>query len=246
MNPESATYRRAHAVLRWLSKYHDYQVYGIEKVPLSGPALVVTNHSLATYDAFLLGFRVKEERGRLPHVLADKTFFRLPFLGDAVADLGFVKGSRESALELLRSGAMIGVGPGGMREGLRSSREKYRIDWRDRLGFVWMSMLTGAPIILGAGPSGDDIFDVVPNRFTPWVYEHFRLPLPIFRGRRGLPLPRPVKLWHLLSDPILPPVSGEEIEREDVIRHHKHIVEVMDRLMVESKRLERTRASVAS
>ncbi len=236
MDLSETIYQRARAGLQWLSRYHDYEVFGFEHVPRTGSALLVANHTLATYDSFLLGMHILEHLGRLPRVLADRMIFRTPVMGRVFTELGFVNGTRENAARLLASGELVGTAPGGMREGLRSSSEKYRFDWTGRLGFVWMSMLTGAPIVLAACPSGDDVFDVLSNPVTPWVYDRFRLPMPFFRGRAGLPLPVPrrVKVWHLLSEPILPNVAADQVRREDVEQHHRNIVARMERLMAEA------------
>ncbi len=37
--------------LRFLMKYHRYEVVGMDHIPKTGPALIVINHSLATYKA---------------------------------------------------------------------------------------------------------------------------------------------------------------------------------------------------
>jgi hypothetical protein len=109
-----------------------------------------------------------------------------------------------------------------------------------------MSLLTGAPVVLAACPTSDDIFEVVPNPITPWVYNRLRIPLPIFRGRGVLPVPRPVKLWHLLSEPILPEVPPDAVERKDVERHHERIVDRMKRLMADAIELKNDRRNGAT
>lgn len=234
MNLSETIYRQARSGFQWLSRYHDYEVIGFEHVPRTGGALLVANHTLATYDAFLLGTYILEHLGRQPRVLADRIIFQTPIVGRVLTELGFVVGTRENARRLLTSGELVGTAPGGMREGLRSSDERYRFDWSNRLGFVWMSMLTGVPIVLAACPAGDDIFDVVSNPVTPWMYDRFRLPLPFFRGRHGLPVPRPVKLWHLLSEPILPDVAPDQVTQKDVAQQHTRIVSRMELLMAEA------------
>jgi hypothetical protein len=122
-----------------------------------------------------------------------------------------------------------------MREGLRPSSEKYRVDWEGRRGFVWASLLSGAPIILCACPRADDIYEVTASELTKQVYAQWRVPLPIFRGLGPTLLPRPVKLVHLLSAPIPPPaVDPDAIREEDVAAHHAMLTERMNRLMIEA------------
>ena len=40
----------ADTVMNRAARYHDHRVEGLEHIPASGPALIVVNHSLATYD----------------------------------------------------------------------------------------------------------------------------------------------------------------------------------------------------
>jgi 1-acyl-sn-glycerol-3-phosphate acyltransferase len=224
-------YKTAELTLRALCDYHSHGVVGAEHIPKSGPALIVCNHSLATYDSFLMGIVVIDEVGRTLWAIADHHILSMPGVGAMFRGAGFVEGSREGAVGILQRGELLGVVPGGMREGLRSSRDRYRVDWRGRTGFVWVSMLSGAPIILAACPRADDIYDVRDSRVTGWVYERFRLPLPIFRGLGPTLIPRPVKLTHILSEPIHPPAPKEEVTEGRVREHHAYLEERMNKLM---------------
>ncbi|MEM9487579.1 MAG: lysophospholipid acyltransferase family protein [Myxococcota bacterium] len=228
------TYQAGEATLRWLCDYHDYEVVGFENLPQYGPALVAFHHSLATYDSFLLGIPIIDRLGRQFRGLADNLIFRTPGLGHLFSSMGFVPGTREATVAMLREDSIIGLAPGGMREGLRSSGQRYQFDWTGRYGFVWTSMLAGAPIVLGACPAGDHIYDVYDNPLTPWLYRRFHFPVPFFRGRSNTPLPRPVKLWHLLSEPIYPDVAPDQVTRADVQRHHQRLCERMTQLMQDS------------
>lgn len=230
----SLTFSAVESTLRYLCAYHDYQVFGFEHIPRTGPALLVFHHSLATYDSFLLGVPMKDRLGRIFKGLADRLIFRTPVLASIFRGAGFVVGTREATREMLAAGELIGLAPGGMREALRSSREKYTFDWAGRYGFVRMSMLSGAPIILAACPRADDLYTVLPNPITPRLYERLRVPVPLCYGRAGTLLPRRLKLWHLLSEPIFPTVVGDDIRDEDVIAHHAMIVRRMQRLMTDS------------
>jgi 1-acyl-sn-glycerol-3-phosphate acyltransferase len=229
-----ATFRFGELTLRTLCRYHRYEVFGFEHLPRTGPALVVFHHSLATYDSFLLGVPMLDRINRMFKGLAGRQVFATPGLGHLFRSMGFVDGTREATIDLLRRGEIIGLAPGGMREALRHSRNKYQIDWHGRLGFVWVSMLSGAPIVLAACPRSDDLFDIYPNPITPRVYDRLRLPAPLFRGLGLSPMPRPVKLWHLLSEPILADVAPDRVQREDVEHHHARLCERMSRLMRDS------------
>jgi 1-acyl-sn-glycerol-3-phosphate acyltransferase len=226
-----AALKTAELALRTLADYHRHRVVGIEHIPTSGPALFVFNHSLATYDSFLLAVTVHDAVQRTLWGIADRLIFKLPGIGDVFRSIGFVEGTRAGSIEILERGELLGVVPGGMREGLGIRRDKYEVDWRGRTGFVRASMVAGAPIILGACPRSDDIFDVRDNAITRVVYDRWKVPVPLFRGLGLTPLPRPVQLTHFLSEPIPPPVTGPDVTDDDVLDHHAYVTQRMGELM---------------
>jgi len=236
--PSSPLFAAAEAALRALARYHDYTVHGFEHLPKSGPALVVFHHSLATYDSFLLGVPILDRLGRIFRGLADRLIFRTPLLREAFSGAGFVEGSRDAVVAMLGRGEIIGLAPGGMRESLRSSRQRYTFDWSGRRGFVRMSLASGAPIVLAACPRGDDLYTVFDNPVTPWAYRRLRIPAPVFAGRWATPIPRPLGLFHLLSEPILPDVAPDQWTEHDVDAHHGRLVLRMERLMRDALAIE--------
>jgi 1-acyl-sn-glycerol-3-phosphate acyltransferase len=231
MNPR--VFRVVEPVLRGLRSYHRHEVRGLRHIPRKGRMLVVVNHSLATYDALLLGHAVFEATGRYTRGLADRLMFRTPGVRALARELGIVEGSQENGRRLLDAGELVTVAPGGMREALRPSSEAFRIDWWGRLGFVRLAIATRTPVVLAACPAADLLYDVYPCRLTQFVYEQFRFPLPFVRGLGPSLVPRPVKLLHVLSEPIKPPRSGNE---RSVARFHRRIVERMEALMAEALR----------
>lgn len=202
--------------------YHRHEVVGLENIPKEGPVLVVCNHSLATYDIVLLMTAMYADRGRLPRPLIDRLFFKIPYVGDAATMFGAVQGSPEGAKNLLEEGNVVTVAPGGMREALRPSTQRYQIRWDRRYGFVKLAMSTRSPIVLAACPKADDLYDVYPSHVTKWAYKTFKVPLFLARGLGPTPLPRPVKLVHYLSEPIMPPEMPETKEEQDAVAREFH------------------------
>ena len=181
-----------------LRAYHRHEVHGIENIPQNGPVLLAVNHSLATYDIVLLLAAIYQLRKRVTCPLIDRAFYKFPGLGQLMEQLGANQGSPDTARGLLGDGQLVCVAPGGMRESLRPSTERYQILWDERVGFVKVAMLAQAPIVLAACPRADDIYDVYPSRLTNWVYSNLKLPLMIARGLGPTPIPRPIKL-HTIS-----------------------------------------------
>ena len=223
--------------LRALRAYHSYEVVGLETFPRRGPVLVASTHSLATYENFMLGSVALDAFGRRPYILADDLLFRIPIVGSTLREVGVVPGKRDAAVEILRRGDLLGLGPGGMREALRSSRRKYEFDWEGRMGFVWVALQAGAPIVLAACPSADDIYSVADLPVTPWAYERFHVPLTLFRGLGPTLVPRPVKLWHVLSEPIFCDVDPRAVTETVVEEHYERLVARMHTLMQQAREI---------
>ena len=221
-----------------LRLYHRHKVIGWDHLPKTGGALVVANHSLATYDIILLMVAMYSEFGRLPRPLIDRLFFKVPYVRDLMTALGAVQGSHETAEALLSAGEIVTVAPGGMREALRPSSERYQILWEKRLGFVKLAMRTQVPIILAACPKADDLYDVFPSYVTAWAYKTYKIPLFFARGLGLTPVPRPIKLVHFLSEPFpVPEWSDDEaVCTERALDLHTRLVERMHELMSEAVR----------
>ena len=213
-----------------LARYHRHEVHGLENVPRTGPVLVAVNHSLATYDGLLLGMRVISDVGRIPTGLGDDRLFQTPALRRLVRSVGIVPAGHSTAEELLGRGHLVFVAPGGMREALRPSDERYQVRWERRRGFVRLALRTGTPIVLAACPAADRMYRVYENTWTKLMYRHFHLPLPVVRGYGPTLLPRPVKLVHHVGealhvdriaadDPRFEP-EVDAVHREVVARMH--------------------------
>ncbi len=220
--------------MRWLRRYHRYRVLGTETFPREGGVLVAATHSLATYENFLLASACSEILERPAWVLGDDLIFQNPVTARIAHAAHLIPGNRESATTLLREGEVVGLGPGGMREALRSSKERYRVDWEGRYGFVRVALAAGVPIVLAACPAADELFHVYDVPFTKAVYARHHLPAPLFRGFGPTLLPRPVRLWHLMSEPFPPPVAPEDVTDEVVRTYHAALVTRMERLMGEA------------
>lgn len=199
-------------LIQALQIYHRHQVVGLRNLPKSGPYLLVTNHSLATYDIALLFAAIYKYSGRLVRPLVDRAFWKFPFAGELMNFLGSVQGNPDSAKDLLTAGNIVAVAPGGMVESLRPSSERYQVRWKRRRGFARLAMESQVPVILAACPKADDLYEVYPNPLTKLIYEKFRLPAPLARGIGLSPIPRPVKLIHYISEPLRPPKLDEDPE----------------------------------
>jgi 1-acyl-sn-glycerol-3-phosphate acyltransferase len=190
---------------------------------------------LATYDGFLAGLAIYEATGRMPRGLGDDRIFQIPRLRRLAREVGLVPASPEAGMEMLRSGEILGLAPGGMWESLRPHTERYRVRWEGRLGFARLALRAQVPLVLAACPAADEIYDVWPSSVTDRVYQAFHWPVPLGRGLGPTLIPRPVALTHFFSAPILPPIFDPGREEEQVAELHGLAVARMERLLSERR-----------
>ena len=191
-------------VIKGLKIYHRYAVSGLDYIPRKGRAIIVVNHSLATYDILMLIHSIYDQTGRLPRPLVDRLIGHIPMLSTITHELGCITGSPENAQQLLAEEQLIVVAPGGMAEAIRPHTQRYQTKWQDRKGFVRLAVNTNSPIILAFCPDSDNLYKVYDTKITRFMYRYLRLPMIIARGLGPTILPRPVKLKHFISEPIIP------------------------------------------
>ena len=219
--------------LKALRLYHRHEVHGISLVPQKGSVIIACTHSLATYDILLLMTAIFQRYGRFPRSLIDRAFYKLPGLGELMEKMGSIVGTHENAVTLLENGEVLYLAPGGMRESLRPSDSRYQIIWGKRRGFAKLAIETGSPVVLAACPRADDIFKVYRSPLTAWIYQNFKLPFAVARGVGPTLIPRPVKLDHYLSEPIIPPPMNDDPAafKRQIYHFHKKLVQTMNEMI---------------
>lgn len=225
--------KRLGHVITLLQKYHRHEVFGIEKIPQNGRALLLFNHSLATYDIFMFGYQLYLETGRAGCGLGDSKLFAFEKSRSLMKKIHGFEAKPETAESLLKQEQLVFLAPGGMREALRPTTESPHVMWEKRKGFVRLALKTQSPVILCACPNADKIFNIYPSFLTKWVYQNFKLPFALARGIGPTLTPRPVKLDHYVSDPILPPKISEDdpnFEKE-TDQFHIELIEKMESLL---------------
>ncbi len=218
-----------------LRLYHRHEVHGMSNIPQTGPVIIACTHSLATYDITLLMTAIYQSMNRFPRALIDRAFYKIPGLGELMERLGCIIGTPENAKTLLSNGEIVYLAPGGMEESLRPSSDRYRVIWTKRKGFAKLAIESGAPIVLAACPSADDIYTVYDSPITKFFYKRFRFPIFFARGFGPTVLPKPVKLDHYLSKPLYPPKKKEDpvAFKRQVYNFHKRLVKTMDEMIHE-------------
>ncbi len=204
----------------WLvaSVWFRSEVLGFEKVP-DEPVMFVGNHSggagVPDTFVFLLAYNTyMTVEGRPLHALGHEMVTALPFFGSLARRFGVVTAGPDSAAEVLDAGASVLVYPGGDVEALRPWRERHRIVFDGRQGFLKIAHEAGVKIVPVVATGGHDtLFILNDGRATarrlridkllrvksvPLVLS---LPWGLLPG--GLPqLPLPAKIRIQVLDPI--------------------------------------------
>lgn len=122
---------------------------GLEHVPRSGGALLVSNHAgFVPVDGGIISAGIQEELGRPVYSLAHHGFFRFPFIGSAVAATGGVPGHPENAHRLLSEDkSLVLVFPEGAKGPTKPPSQRYKLQRFGRGGFVETAMRAGVPIV---------------------------------------------------------------------------------------------------
>jgi 1-acyl-sn-glycerol-3-phosphate acyltransferase len=140
--------------LRWLNYVADYYFRGdvrhIERIPATGPVLLVGNHSggMATPDTwvFMVNFLRHFGLSRPSYALAHNIVMGLPIMGTMLRKSGTLPAHPDFARAALRKGASVLVYPGGDEDVFRTWSERNRIHLANRTGFVRLALQERVPI----------------------------------------------------------------------------------------------------
>jgi 1-acyl-sn-glycerol-3-phosphate acyltransferase len=190
--------------------YHRYEVRGFSHLERPGAALLVAYHGKpVAYDLCMLLVTAYERLGYMPHGVVHGAVEHQPIMKWVTDSLGFVTGDGAAVEEAVRRGEHIVVQPGGTREGCRSFRHRYEVDWGERTGYLRLALRHRLPIIPIAARGVDDGYIGLNDGYAlgKRLGVPHRLPLWFGLGPLGLwPLspPFPVKITQQIGAPIDP------------------------------------------
>ncbi len=122
---------------------------GLEHIPRSGGALLVSNHAgMIPVDGGLIQFGIQEELDRPVYMLAHHGFFRFPFMGRLLNRTGTVVAHPDNAHRLLHEdGRLVVVFPEGEKGPVKLRSERYRLQRFGRGGFIETAVRADVPIV---------------------------------------------------------------------------------------------------
>ncbi|MCB0939557.1 MAG: acyltransferase family protein [Mycobacterium sp.] len=135
------------------------EVRGLERMPPTGGALLVSNHSggAMTPDVLVLAPAFYEKLGydRPLYTLAHYGLFKTPLAG-TLRKIGVILATRENAAKALASGGVVLVFPGGDYDSYRSTFEQNTIDFNGRKGYVRTAIEADVPIVPAVSIGGQE------------------------------------------------------------------------------------------
>lgn len=221
----------SHLVLQTFRRYHRAEVTGLGRIP-DGPALYVGNHSggLLSIDTFLAFAEVVLGRGveHAPYALTHSVIVRLPGINQVIVPLGAVEASRQNADRLLAAGHKVLVYPGGDIETFRPFRQRHRVKFGGRRGWIRLAIRQGVPVVPVATAGAHATFLVIDD--MPWLARMlglhdllrtdvwpliFSLPWGLTVGPCPPYIPFPAKILTEFLDPITFNRSGPAAASDD-------------------------------
>jgi 1-acyl-sn-glycerol-3-phosphate acyltransferase len=142
-------------------EYFRVEVEGIENIPISGPALLASNHGGAAlpYDGIMLSLSIMNEMvvPRRARIMGTEIFNASPTLSHLYRKIGGVYASRADAAYLLQRGHLVGVFPEGVQAFQKPFSQAYQVQRFGRGGFITMAERHGAPVIPVAIVGADEV-----------------------------------------------------------------------------------------
>ncbi len=249
-----------------LWKWFRPRVRGLNNVP-SGGGLYVCNHSggFMTPDTWILAVALTRELGTddVPYALAHQVVMEAPLTNQMLPAMGAIAANPENAHRVFAAGYKVLVYPGGDLDAFRSSRDRARIVFGPRRGYVRLALREGVPIIPVVSAGSHDVWWVVSD--GRWLSRLLRthrflrtdvLPITVsvpWGLTVGAPpfLPLPVRVFIDVLEPIYFERSGPEASDDAsyVEQCHEHVVGVMqlalEQLVRERRLIRRERVGAA-
>ncbi len=233
-------------------------VRGIERIP-DGAALYVGNHNggLLSADTFVWAAAAYRAHGidAVPYGLGHEVGIQIPGLHQVLVPLGAVRASHDNGRRLFAEGRKVLVYPGGDLDSMRSFRDRHRIIFGPRRGYVRLAVRGGVPIVPVVAVGAHSTFVVFDDgrwlaralglrrlfRLEVWPIT-FSLPWGFFVGVGPPYFPLPTRIFVEIMEPIQFDREGEEAasDAEYVEQCHTHVLSsmqaTMDRLVAERRR----------
>ena len=240
--------RFAARVLPLMRAYFRPEIRGLERIP-DGPALYVGNHNGgASWDSYTFFGEVHERRGieHVPYGLGHELTISLPVIHQMVVPLGAIRASHENARRVFARGAKLLVYPGSDYDAFRAYRDRNRVIFGPRRGYIRLALREQVPIIPVVSAGAHQVIYVLDD--GQWLARALRLdkllrskawpialsfPLGLTVFPPFLHVPWPSKFFQEALEPIHLEPTGPEAAEDPahVERCHDRVLRTMQRAM---------------
>lgn len=173
--------------------YHSYNLRGLSNIPSDRGFIIISNHSFLAYDMLFLMKEYYKQTGNIIRGVTDHSIFKIPVLRDLFLKLGVLDGTMENSSKILNNNNGLIIYPGGAKEAMKPSTEKYQLRWQGRYGFIKLAINNNVPIIPVVSKGNDDIFKIYMDGYS---LELNGIPLPLFRGIKK------TNITHTVKEPV--------------------------------------------
>ncbi len=143
-------------------RYWRVEAAGLEHIPRSGAALLVSNHSgVLPLDGAMIAVAVLDEVDRYIRALVADWFGALPVLSWLLRRTGQTLGHPDDSLRLLGRGELVLVFPEGVRGTGKPFRERYRLRRFGRGGFAEVALRAAVPIVPISVVGAEEIYPML-------------------------------------------------------------------------------------
>ncbi|MEE4278998.1 MAG: lysophospholipid acyltransferase family protein [Halieaceae bacterium] len=187
------------------------RLYNSERIP-DRPCLFIGNHALFGLDGVVILPVLLEELGRFLRPMGDRFLFSDPRIARLLLRRGATMGHPSVARALMEHDQDILVFPGGAHEAVKPSRERYTLQWKERLGFVRLAVEHGYPIVPFGLVGPDEFYEylldgeqivALLDRLGLWRDSLRRdVVPPLLRGSLGTLMPRPQACYMSFGEPV--------------------------------------------
>lgn len=139
---------------------------GLENIPDSGGALVVSNHSgTIPLDALMTQLAILDHHPAHRHLrlLAADLVFSVPVVAPLARKSGATLACNADAQRLLSGGELVGVYPEGFKGIGKAYRDRYKLQRFGRGGFVSAALKAGVPIVPVSVVGAEETYPLLGN-----------------------------------------------------------------------------------
>lgn len=133
------------------------RVCRVERIP-ERPCLFVGNHGLFAVDGLVVLPLMLRDYTRFLRPMGDKFLFTDPRIATGLLRRGATMGHPQVCRALMSQGHDLLIFPGGAHEAVKAARENYRLQWKDRDGFVRLAAEQGYTIMPFGLVGPDDFY----------------------------------------------------------------------------------------